>query len=205
VRGLLLGLGLVLLAAGPARAADAAEVAAALQVSPVYQAPGLDLVDVPTIASEVASTDPQVYVVVLPASAATTPAQAKDLAVAIGTALKRSNDVVLVITANGKFGTGQGDVAKAHGVDSAAALTAELKDLHSLTKDDLTAFVLSFTQRVATQVATPAPGVQNGDAPVITGGGGGTGWLVGGSVVILLGLAVAAVVVPRRLRATRDT
>jgi hypothetical protein len=201
MRRLLLALGVLLVAAVPAQAEDPAELATALRAAPVYQAPGLDLVDVATLTSELADTNPRLYVAVLPATAASAPAQAKELAVAIGTALAESDDVVLVITANGKFGTGQGDVAKAHGVDSAKALTEELKSLHTLTKDTLTAFVLSFAERVANQVATTAtPGVQFGDVPVVTGGGSGTGWLVGGSVVVLLGLAAAAIVLPRRLR-----
>jgi hypothetical protein len=200
MRRVLLALALLLLAASPARAEDVAQLAAALRTSPVHQAPGLDLVDVATLTSELTGTDPRLYVAVLPATAAGTPAQAKDLAVAIGKELAESDAVVLVITADGAFGTGHGDVAKAHGVDSAKALAAELKDLHSLTKDALTAFVLSFAERVANQVATPAPGVQTGDVPVLTGGGSGTGWLVGGTLVMLLGLAAAAVVLPRRLR-----
>jgi hypothetical protein len=205
MRRLLLVVGLLLLTAAPARAEDAAQVAAALHVSPVYQAPGLDLVDVASLTSELQDTDPQLYVAVLPASAGSTQTSAKDLAIEIGKALKESDDVVLVIAANGKFGTGHGDVAKARGVDSAAALTEELKSLHSLKKDALTAFVLSFSQRIAGQVATPQPGVRS-DGPIVeTGGGSGTGWLVGGTVVILLGLATAAVVVPRRLRGMQDT
>ena len=193
----------LLLLAVPARADQAQQIAAALRTSPVYEAPGLDLVDVAALTSELTGTDPKVYVAVLPASAATTPGQAKDLAIAVGQALAESDDVVRVVTANGRFGAGQGDVARAHGVDTVKALEEELTTLRSLDKDALTAFVLSFSERVANQVATPAPGVQNGDAPVDTGGGSGTGWLVGGSVVALVGLGVAAVVVPRRLRQAR--
>jgi hypothetical protein len=199
MRRLLLALGLLLLTAGPARAEDPALLAAALQTHPVYQAPGLDLVDVAALTTELDDSDPRVYVAVLAATAAATPAAARDLAVAVGKAMAADDGVVLVITGNGTFGTGHGDAAGARGVDSGAALTAELKDLHGLTKDSLDAFVLSFAERIANQAAK-APGVQTGDPPVVTGGGSGTGWLVGGSVVVLLGLAVAAVVVPRRLR-----
>ena len=202
MRRVLVAVVLILLAV-PARADEAQQIAAALLTAPVYQAPGVDLLDVAALTPELTGTDPKVYVAALPATAATTPGQAKDLAIAIGKALAASDGVVLVITANGRFGTGQGDVARAHGVDTVTALDQELKTLHSLDKDALTAFVLSFSERVANQVATPAPGVQNGDAPVVTGGGSGTGWLVGGSVVVLLGLGLAALVVPRRLRQAR--
>ena len=151
MRRALLALVLLLLAAGPARAEDAQQVADALRASPVYQAPGLDLLDVPTLTSELEDSSPQLYVAALPAAAASTPEQAKDLAIAVGKALAETDDVVLVITAGGKVGAGQGAVAKAHGVDAAAALSEELTSLHALTKDAVTAFVLSFEERITNQ------------------------------------------------------
>lgn len=193
MKRLLLAVVLVVLAAAPARAESAEEVAAALRGAPVYQASGLGLVDVGTLTAELADGDPQVYVAVLPASAAGNGAQARQRAIDIGKALAVSDSVVLVITANRHFGTGQGTAAAARGVDSRAALSSELAGLEGFTKDELTAFALSFAERVTNQAGTPQPGVSNDGGAIDTVGGGGGAWLVGG--VLLAGAGVAAVAV----------
>ncbi|HUR13513.1 MAG TPA: hypothetical protein VM097_03350 [Mycobacteriales bacterium] len=198
MRRLLLPVLLVLLAAAPARAENAEQVAAALRGAPVYQAPGLDLVEVGTLSSELADSDPRVYLAVLPASAAANAAQARQRAIDIGTVLDMSDSVVLVITANHHFGSGQGDGAAARGVDSGDALRKEVADLASFTKGDLTLLVTSFAQRVANQAATPQPGVSNDGSPVDTGGGGGTGWLLAGLAVAVGGGGAALAVRARR-------
>lgn len=190
----------LLLAVSPARADDATQVAAALRSSPVYQAAGLDLVDVGPLTSELSNSDPQVYVAVLTASAASSGAQARERAIEIGKALDVSDSVVLVITANKYFGTGQGSGAAARGVNSRDALARELKNLEGFTKDNLTVFVTSFVERVQNQASTPDPGVSNDGSPVDTGGGSGAAWLLGGSVVVIGGIATAAVVSSRRRR-----
>jgi hypothetical protein len=111
MKRLLVGLLLVLLAARPAAADTPAQIAAALHSSPVYQAAGLDLVDVGTLTSELARTSPQVYVAVLPASAASSNADAGRRAVEIARELGESDAVVLVITASSRAGAGQGSTA----------------------------------------------------------------------------------------------
>jgi hypothetical protein len=190
-----LPLALVLLVlAVPARADTSAQVAAALRASPVYQSTGLDLVDVATLTSELAGTDPQVYVAVLPASAAASPADARKRAVEIGDALASSSAVVLVITENRHFGSGQGGAAAARGVDSGEALKKEVESLRAFTKADLTLLVTSFAERVANQTASGA--VADG-SPVDTGGGSGTAWLV---VALLVTGAAALLVAVRASR-----
>jgi hypothetical protein len=181
---------LLVLLAVPAQAEDAAQVAAALRASAVYQAPGLDLVDAPTLVSELAATDPRVYVAVLPASAAATPADAKQRAVEIGDALGDTGAVVLVITANRHFGSAQGSAAVARGVDSGEALKKAVQGLGSFTSSDLTVLVTSFAEGVANQVAT---GVRDDGKPVDTGGGAGSGWLLVGLLVVLAAVAALGV------------
>lgn len=198
MKRLLLAVVLVALAASPARAENAEEVAAALRGAPVYQASGLGLVDVATLTAELADGDPQVYVAVLPASAAGSAAQARQRAIDIGRALAVSDSVVLVITANRHFGTGQGSAASARGVDSRAALRAELQDLQGFTKDALTALALSFAERVTNQAGTPAPGVSNDGGAIDPVGGSGGAWLVGGVLVAGAGVAAVAVRSSRR-------
>jgi hypothetical protein len=191
-----LPLALVLLVlAVPARADTSAQVAAALRASPVYQSTGLDLVDVATLTSELAGTDPQVYVAVLPASAAASPADARKRAVEIGDALASSSAVVLVITENRHFGSGQGGAAAARGVDSGEALKKEVEGLRAFTKADLTLLVTSFAERVANQTASGA--VADG-SPVDTGGGSGTAWLVVGLLVTGAAALLVAVRAGRR-------
>jgi hypothetical protein len=194
VKRLLLAALLVLLAV-PARAEDANQVAAALRSSAVYQAPGLDLVDVPTLVAELAASDPRVYVAVLPASAAASAADARRRAVEIGDALADTGAVVLVITANRHFGSAQGSAAVARGADTGEALKKAVEDLRSFTSSDLTVLVTSFAESVANQVAT---GVRDDGTPVDTGGGGGSGWLLVGLLAALAAAGALGVRVLRR-------
>lgn len=184
MKRLLVALVLVLLAAAPARADSPAQVAAALRSSPVYESAGLDLLDVAALTSELAGGDPQVYVAVLPASVAASPADAQKRAVEIGDALAASGGVVLVITENRHFGSGQGTAAAARGVDAGEALKKEVERLKSFSKSDLTLLVTSFAERVANQAST---GASDDGTPVDTGGGGGTAWLLVGLVVVVTG------------------
>ncbi|MBC7677719.1 MAG: hypothetical protein H7233_01835, partial [Pseudorhodobacter sp.] len=117
---------LVLLLPGTARADNASQVAQALQSSPVYQAKGLDLVDVPGLQSALQGGDPPVYVAVLPAAAAATSDEAHSRAVAIGTALGNRDAVVLAITPNQHLGAAEGAGAAPRGVQSGADLQAVL-------------------------------------------------------------------------------
>jgi uncharacterized membrane protein YgcG len=197
MKRLLLVAALLLLSATPAHAENAQQVAEALRSSPVYQSAGVDLVDVATLTNELANTDPQVYVAVLPASAADSGSAARERAVEIGRALGRSDDVVLVITANGRFGTGEGSEAAARGVRSGKALQEELKALHGHDKDALTAFVTSFAERITNQASRPVAGAP----PVDTGGGSHGSGLLGVLVLLGGGAAVAAVVSSRRRKA----
>ncbi|HTL23261.1 MAG TPA: hypothetical protein VL281_04420 [Mycobacteriales bacterium] len=186
---------LLVLLAVPARAEDATQVAAALRTSAVYQSPGLDLVDAPTLVSELAATDPRVYVAVLPATAAASAAEARERAVEIGDALGDTGAVVLVITANRHFGSAQGSAAVARGVDSGEALKKEVEALRSFTSSDVTVLVTSFAERVANQVAT---GVRDDGRPVDTGGGGGSGWLLVGLLVVVVAAGALGVRALRR-------
>jgi hypothetical protein len=189
MRRLLLAFLLVLLASSPARAENAQQVAAALRTSPVYQAAGLDLVDVGALTSELSGTSPRVVVAVLGASAASTAEQAGERAIEIGNALGQSNTVVLVITANKHLGAATGPVARAHGVDALAALNAEHDQSQGMAFDKatLTAFATSFAERVANQASTPQQGVSNDGSPIDTGGGSGGFWLVALLAVVVLG------------------
>jgi hypothetical protein len=140
----------------PARADDAAAAATALRSSPVYQAPGLDLVDVATLDQELAGRDPRVVLAVLPASAAGSDDEARSRAVAIGQLLADPGAVVLVVTADEHVGVAQGHAVAARHVDAGAALRAELtaQGTRAHTRDGLAALVVSFTERVVNQAAT---------------------------------------------------
>ena len=194
-RALLLALPLLLVAA-PARAETADQVASALRNAPVYQAGGLDLVDVATLTSELSGTDPQVYVAVLPASAASSAAEADERATEIGRALGEGDAVVLVVTANRHLGAGEGSAAADRGVDADEALREELaQDRGSFSKDNVTAFVLAFAERVQSE-AGEAGGAGGG------GSGGGFPW---GTVLVVgaLGAGGGALVVRSRRRRSR--
>jgi hypothetical protein len=198
MKRLLVALLLLLLAASPARADSVEQVATALRSSPVYQASGLDLVDVGALTAELSGTSPRVVVAVLDASAASSKEQAEERANQIGGALGQAGTVVLVVTANRHLGASQGPVARAHGVDAGAALRAEAAETRGqpFDKDTLTALVTGFAERVANQASNPQQGVSNDGSPVDTGGGGASGALVVVLVLVLVlggvGLAVRA-------------
>lgn len=182
MKRLLLLVALLLVAVpGAARAENAEQVAAALRTSPVFQQGGVDLVDVAGLKAELDGTDPQIYLAVLSASAASSDVQARSRAVDIGKALGDSDAVVLVITENEHFGAGAGAAAADRGVDARQALSAARKDVSGFSKDDLTALVTSFAERVAQQASGQAGGDSSGG-----GSSGGTNlvpWLVGGALV----------------------
>ena len=183
--------------ATPASAVDSpSQVAAALRSSPVFQSQNLDLVDVAALRDELSGTDPQVYVAVLSADNAASATAADRLATSIGRSLGRSDAVVLVITANRHLGAGEGEEAADAGVDADAALSAELADVEDteFSKDNLTAFVASFRERIAEQAS--------GSGSSGSGGGGGhTGlYLLGGLGVLGAGAALYV----RRSRRTRS-
>lgn len=196
MRRVLLPLLLLLLAlTGTAHAESADQVASALRNAPVYQSSGLDLVDVPTLTAELRGTDPQVYVAVLPASAASSAKQADERATEIGRALGESDAVVLVITANKHLGAGEGSRAADRGVDADAALQAELASENgAFDKDTITAFVSSFKERVLSQTSSGGSG-EGGSSS-----GGGFPW---GPVLLVgaVGGGTAVAVSSRRRKA----
>ncbi len=183
-----------------ARADDVSDAATALRRGPVYEAPGLDVVDVATLRSELAGREPRVLVAVLPASAADSDAAARQRAIEIGTRVGDPESVVLVITANQRVGTALGHAAAERGVDAQAALRAELASagLQGFTKDGLTSFVTSFTERVVNQASSRAAGGSDGGSSSSSKSGGG-----GGRFFLLL-LLVGAVVVGLVIRSGRQ-
>jgi hypothetical protein len=191
MRRLLPALLLLLIAAVPAHADDAGKIALALRTSPVYQAPGLNLVDVAALSTELSGRTPRIVVAVLPAGVASSDDQAQSIAIDIGAALGDPDAVVLVITMNRHLGVGQGHAAAARQVDARAALAAERGVLSAFTKDNLTAFVTSVAERVQNQAST--------DRTTKTRSSSHLGaWLLGG--LVLLGAAAAGVVAARRRR-----
>lgn len=146
---------LVLAWSGPALAVDAERVAVALRSSPVYQEPGVDVVDVVTLTAELTADAPRVVVAVLSTEAASDDAAARSQAIAIGSALLESDLVVLVVTADGHYGTAAGKAAVSRGVDAREALAAERESVQGapFDKDIVTALVTSFAQRIAGQAA----------------------------------------------------
>jgi hypothetical protein len=188
-------LALVVALPGTANADVVSEAAAALRSAPVYQAAGLDLVDVATLTADLAGRDPRLDVAVLPASAASSSSEARALAVQIGRAVNDTNAVVLVITANKHLGVAEGSGAARRGVNANAALQAELPTASALpfTKDNVTAFVLSFEQRIAQQVSAASSG-GSVPAPATSSGSSHTGaYLLGGLVLIGGGATLLAV------------
>ena len=204
---------LVLLLPGTARADNASQVARALQSSPVYQAKGLDLVDVPGLQSALQGGDPPVYVAVLPAAAAASSDEAHSRAVAIGTALGNRDAVVLVITANKHLGAAEGDGAASRGVRSGADLQAVLAASRSgaFSKPNITALAQSFALRVQ-QEATAGSGSGGsstsngtfGGSPSSTSGGHGGAYLLGALIVLGGGGTALALVTSRRRKARQN-
>ncbi len=196
------------LAPSAAYAETADQVAAAFRSSQVYQAKGLDLLDVASVTAELSGGDPPVYVAVLPASFASSAAQADSRATDIGKALGISDAVVLVITANKHLGAGMGSAAAGRGVDADTALADELAtDRGGFTKDNVTAFVLSFNQRIAQQVSNGGEASGNGSGfgtgtGTSSSSGGSSGlWLLGG---VLAAGGVGTALVVRSGRRRRD-
>ncbi len=182
---------------GTARAESTAQVAAALRSSPVYQSPGLDLVDVAALTSALGGASPRVDVAVLPATAASSATQAEARAQAIVAALGQSDVVVLVVTANRHLGAWADGAAQARGVNSGTALSAELAAISGkpFDKPTLTAFVTSFGQRIAQQAsAGPSAGGGTAVVPQQRSSSSNTGaYLLGGLVVIGGGATALAV------------
>jgi hypothetical protein len=198
MRRLLPVLLLLLLGAVPALADDAGKVALALRTSPVYQAPGLNLVDVAALSTELSGRTPRIVVAVLPAGVASSDDQAQSSAIDIGAALGDPDSVVLVITMNRHLGVGEGHAAAARHVDARAALAAERGVLSAFTKDNLTAFVASFAERVQNQASTDRTTKTSSSSHLAR-------WLLGG--LVLLAVASAGGVAASRRRpepAARD-
>jgi hypothetical protein len=197
MKRLLVLLVLVVLAVpGTAHAESIAQVAAALRSSPVYQSPGLDVVDVAGLTSVLSGTDPQVDVAVLPAAAASSDQQARLRAIAIGKALADSNLVVLVITANQHFGVGEGNAAASRGVNASAALAQERAAIKGqpFNKATLTAFVTGFVQQIGQQVSSVGSSTGGTTIPAQPTSSSNTGaYLLGGLVVIGGGATALAV------------
>jgi hypothetical protein len=195
---------LVLGLPGTAHATNAGEVAAALRSSPVYQEPGVDLVDVAALRAELEGADPQVYVAALRATAASSDAQARARAIEIGRALGNADAVILVITANRHLGAAAGNGAYARGVRAPQALAEARKDLHGFSAAELTVLVKAFKEQVSAQASGDAGSSgASGDGTAAEGGSGSTGqskdgstsgaWLLGGLVVIGGGATALAV------------
>lgn len=209
MKRLLVLLVLVLLAVpGTARAEDASQVAAALRSSPVYQSPGLDLVDVAALTSELSGSNPKVDVAVLPAAAASTAGQARQLAIDIGKALGDTDAVVLVVTASQHLGAGAGSGAVSRGVDAQTALAEELAGIKGqpFNKETLTAFAIAFKERVAQQASADPTSSGGGTSPQQGTGsdqGSRTGAYLLGGLVLIGGGATALAVRSSRNRKRR--
>ncbi|MCW2500381.1 MAG: hypothetical protein JWN87_2057, partial [Frankiales bacterium] len=190
---------LVLGLPGTASAENAAQVAAALRNSPVYQSPGVDLVDVTALSSQLSGTDPPVKVAVLSAAAAASSTQAAQLATTIVRDLGDRNAVVLVITANRHLGAAAGPDARSRGVDAATALREELAAQGSIgfTKTNITAFVTAFAQRVAAQASGSGAAAGSGSVPAQRSGSSGSShagaYFLGGLLVLGGGATALAV------------
>lgn len=196
---------LVLLLPGTAHADSASQVAQALQGSPVYQAQGLDLVDVAGLQSALQGGDPPVYVAVLTAAAASTPDQAHARAIEIGKALGQSDAVVLVITASRKLGAAEGNGAASRGVQSGADLSAVLSSAKGkpFDKANVTELATNFAQSVQQEAAASSSGGSSsngtfGGSSSSSGGGHGGAIFLGALVVLGGGGAALAVRSSRR-------
>ena len=185
---------LVLLVPGTARADSASQVAQALQSSPVYQAKGLDLVDVPALQSQLQGADPPVYVAVLTAAAAASADQAHSRAIEIGQALAQSDAVVLVITASRHLGAAEGNGAATRGVQSGADLQAVLSAARAgaFTKANVTTLATNFAQRVQQEASAGSSGSGGSTSDGTFGGSSNSGSSGSGSHggALLLGALV---------------
>jgi hypothetical protein len=156
MRALLVAL-VLLVAPGTAWADDTSTVVAALRTGPVYQAPGLDLVDAASLTTNLNGTDPQVYVAVVDGTSAT---QVLD-------GLGDPDAVVLVISSDQQLAVAAGAGATSRGVDAAKALRIELGGTNGtpLGKQDLAVLAAAFSTRVSEQASGDSPGHPNPTPP----------------------------------------
>jgi hypothetical protein len=142
-------------APGTPGAQDAGMVVDALRTGPVFQAPGLDLVDGAALTTALNGTDPQVDVAVVDGPSASQ----------ILSGLSDPGVVLLVITSDQQLSVAAGTDATGRGVDAAEALRIELRGTLGtpLGKRDLTALAAAFSTRVSEQASGDAP-----DAPTPT-------------------------------------
>jgi hypothetical protein len=178
---------------GVALADNAGTVAGALHDRPVYQAPGLDLVDVGAVQDTLSGSQPKVYVAVLPANAASSKSQAQSRANDIGRALGESSAVVLVVTKSQHLGAAEGSNARSHGVDASTALSQTLSadGAGAFDKATITRFVQDFTGRVraqATSSGSNSSGSNSSGSNSSSSGGGHTGVALLVGLLVLLGL-----------------
>jgi len=177
---------------GTAFADNAGTVAAALHDRPVYQAPGLDLVDIAAVQDTLGGSHPTVYLAVLPADAASTSTQAASRASDIGRALGESDAVVLVVTASKHLGAAEGKGARAQGVAAGSALrqTLSADGGGAFSKSTVTRFVMDFAGRVRSQAGSGASGGSSGSSSSGEGGSGGghSGLYLLVGLLVLLGL-----------------
>ena len=188
---------------GVALADNAGTVAGALHDRPVYQAPGLDLVDVGAVQDTLSGSQPKVYVAVLPANAASSKSQAQSRANDIGRALGESSAVVLVVTESQLLGAAEGSNARSHGVDASTALSQTLsKDGGgAFDKTTVTRFVQDFTGRLRAQATSSgsngsgsnsagsnSSGSNSSGSNSSSSGGGHTGVALLVGLLVLLGL-----------------
>jgi hypothetical protein len=161
----------VLLLPGVAHAESVSDVVQGLRNNPVYQSPGVDLVDADAL--DLRKDDPKLYVAALSATAASSAEQAHARAVDIGRALAVSNAVVLVITANKHLGTAEGSGAAREGVNAARALAEQLaaNKGQPFDKEHVTQFVKAFQERLEDRSSSSAG--SSGSASEDKGGGGG--------------------------------
>jgi len=178
---------------GVALADNAGTVVGALHDRPVYQAPGLDLVDVGAVQDTLSGSQPKVYVAVLPANAASSKSQAQSRANDIGRALGESSAVVLVVTKSQHLGAAEGSNARSHGVDASTALSQTLSadGAGAFDKATITRFVQDFTGRVraqATSSGSNSSGSNSSGSNSSSSGGGHTGVALLVGLLVLLGL-----------------
>lgn len=177
---LLLLLSPLLLLATPASAGSVEEVVAGLQRDGVFVDPQADLdVDEAGIVDAVGRAAVPTYVAVVPESAVSSSGGIANLVVEIGTALRDSSAVVLLITDRPRFRADNGRQAGERGIDAGEAVEAALEQTSGTpTAAAITAFVEDFVDRVNAQ----ARGESGSSSS--SGSGGGRG------VLALLGIGV---------------
>ena len=197
---------------GTAHADNASQVATALRSSPVYQAQGLDLVDVAGLQSTLQGSDPPVYVAVLTAAAASSATDAHARASEIGKDLGVSDAVVLVITASKHLGAAEGSGAASRGVQAGADLKAVLADASgkAFDKGNITALAGAFAQRVASEASSGSGTTSGGSGggyvstPQTTGSSHGGAYFLGALALLGGGGVVLAKRSSRRRKAQQN-